>query len=180
MGLETDNIFSDEEDEFFVSEAEGRFSPNIVTKTADESIVSSTALQDDNELFYTLQGNSTYKFKFVLVVSNGGSHDPGFKILIDGPTGSTGIYYMTINTGDDIAFPYKLGVGADSFIDIVAIGSEMDDAAGGDNGINAIWVEGWIKTSSTTGNLKLQWTQHEIDSTDTTVHKNSYLEVTKQ
>ena len=45
----------------------------VVTKTADESVTSSTTLQDDDELFYALTANKTYFIELRLIFARANS-----------------------------------------------------------------------------------------------------------
>lgn len=65
---------------------------NIITKTADETVNNTTTLQDDDELFFSADANSTYAINLELVMEKGSTTSNRIKGGWSYPTGSTGQY----------------------------------------------------------------------------------------
>ncbi len=176
MVLDTDNIFpvaKDAQDEFFISEAEEALQPRIVIKSADESVTTSTTLQDDDELFMSVSAGRTYEFELLLNFDTDSNADPGIKLTFVAPTGSTGFFYVK---DFDVLFT---NLSTHILLQSIALG---DTLSGDQLDVvdSAILIKGTVKTGNDAGNLQLQWCQDSSDGDATIVKENSSLKVTRQ
>jgi hypothetical protein len=132
-------------------------------KLADEKVISSTVLQNDDELFFPVDEiNCLYTFEITFYVTNAASAR-GFKWKIDYPAGCIG----TTTEWDSV----------DTLFEMVPVASTWASTAGGNN-----WyfiLKGIIKTSTTTGNVTFQWAQSSAGANNTIVKAGSYLTYTK-
>lgn len=142
----------------------------FVRKTADESVSSSTVLQDDDALLFAVGANEVWEFLFAVNFGAGASGNPDFKVGITGPAGSTvrwspsGAYHRAL---DDFA----------SLPRVNASGASIDVSA--DNGETGITLRGIIVNGANAGNCKLQWAQVTSNADPISVKANSYLRAHK-
>ena len=138
-----------------------------VAKAADESVTSSTTLQDDDELFFTVAANAVYEvggFLRYLGVAGVGI----FKVGWSGPASATFDWLPsglidtdTANTADHMWGGYK------------AIG---DSNTFGGSGSTAVVARPYGRlVTSTAGTFKLRWAQGTSSGTATTLKAQSYL-----
>ena len=165
-----DNIFptaQNAEDEFFISEAEEALRPRQVIKAIDE-LSGSTTIQDDDELFFSVSSNTSYKFKAYLLVKLP-SGAPNIDITFKAPIGSTGRFWETVNHEDVMAILTPIALETEVIYDFT-------------RSVIPHWfvLEGWIKTSTTAGNLNFRFAQTANDPTSVEILANSWMEITKQ
>ncbi len=138
--------------------------PLCVIKPADESVTSSTVLQDDNALVLPVVADGTYIMVCYLDYEGGtqGSSDLQWEWAL--PASST-LRYTEIHTGltGNIA-------GA-----ATNLGSTIGTAGTDGGNLRAVLMVGSLLVSSTAGNLQLKWAQNTSDSTPTIVHAQSFL-----
>ena len=140
------------------------FVPLLVVKAADESITSSTAMQNDNELVLAIPANATFVFDCYLNWEGGIGGD--IKWQWTGPAGYTLRY--TAAYRDPSTNNANVGTGS--------TGGTVNQAGGnGAGSLRAVMMNGSVVTSSTAGNLQLQWAQNSSSGTATIVHAQSYL-----
>lgn len=145
----------------------------LIVKSADESVTSSTALQDDDELLFAGAANTAYRFRLVAFVT--GSINGDIKFGFTFPTGAGGatitwMGYGVVSTATTQADAlhsagYVASTTADQTLTFNAHG----------NG-TLIIAEGYIEFGSTAGNLILRWAQGTSNATATIVKKGSSLE----
>jgi hypothetical protein len=128
-----------------------------VRKSANESVTSSTALQNDDQLKLTLLANKTYIVEGIIVVSST-NVNPDIKIAFTSPTGSA----MTIGYTNDQNEAVLTSGAASSVIQVP-------------NGTTSIFIRGTVKTLSTGGDLQLRWAQNASNANATTVLQGSFL-----
>ena len=132
----------------------------LVIKSVDESITSSTTLQDDNELLIALLANKRYFFILsIYVVSN---TTPKFKFAITVPSGTTN---ARINNVLDGGVTARGTAAIDATTSIGLSGTSQ----------KGIICQGYVLTDSTAGNLTLQFAQTVSDAEATTVKAGSTL-----
>lgn len=142
--------------------------PLDVVKAATETVTSSTTFQDDNELFVPVAANATYRFDILLLHSSGTTGK--IKIQFTAPAGaSTAWGVIGVNSAvtsstvvTDLAMPSRV------LSDTLVLGG------GNLTGTTAL-ISGSITTSSTAGNLTLQWAQNTSDGAATQVRAGSTL-----
>lgn len=136
-----------------------------VVKTNDESVTSSVALQNDDELKVALAANTEYGFECWLYYTTAGAAD--LKIAFTVPTSALLLWSTT--WWDDTGVALK---GAD----VVTGGSDVTTAflAGGST-LGWIRVSGSVRTSSTAGDLQLRWAQNTSSATPSVVKAGSTM-----
>lgn len=129
-----------------------------VRKLIDETVTNSTVLQNDDSLKLTLLDNKTYIIDGVIFASST-SPTPDIKIAFFGPTGST----ITIGYTNDV--------------DEAVLGSGLSSARieVPTSASRSIHIKGTIKTTSTSGDLQLKWSQFATSANGVTVMEGSYL-----
>ena len=137
-----------------------------VRKSANESVTSSTTLQNDDELKYEMAANTNYQFEFSILYTGGTAGD--IKFTVTTPSG-----------GDLWATGWAPSGGSVStFGPMTASGTVISglDALGTTNP-TMIYIRGVAMNSSTVGDLQLQWAQNASSGTATTVYAGSFLKV---
>ncbi len=136
---------------------------SISRKEADESITSSTNLQD--VLSVAAEANKKYIIEGV-VFATSTSADPGIKIAFTAPSGVT----------------MDLGYIASSVTSLTTVGELLETPGSASTGIplaaNApvvIKISGTMEVGGTGGALTLQWAQNNSDSAAVTLKEGSYL-----
>jgi hypothetical protein len=140
-----------------------------VEKAADETVVSSDTLQDDDHLFVNLLAGGIYHFRFHLMVSiENDTPAYGIKVALDGTAGVTALR-ATASYGDTVTGTVVAPNGP-----ITAFAS----AQGYNFPAGEHWVEleGAIEVS-TAGTFRLRWAQNVSDADDTIVKRCSSLVV---
>jgi len=136
-------------------------------KTANESVTSSTAMQNDDELFVSVAANSSYEVSSYIRYDGATAGDMDFQFT--GPAGavfSAGISRLLSTAAavsDDVT---------DTLEDL-----SVAAAAGclGAGVPTAVMVQGILIVGGTAGTFRLQWTQHASSVTATRVLTRSYL-----
>jgi hypothetical protein len=135
----------------------------IKRKTADESVTSSAALQDDDHLLFPIAANEEWTATFEVTVTY--SSAGGYKNAITVPAGATlrasslftdpgGSPQMTTSTTSGGALINTLPAGTSSAMVRVTV---------------------WVLNGATPGNVVLQWAQSVSNGTPTVSVKGSYL-----
>ena|SRR5688572_20875385 len=127
-------------------------------KSADETVTSSTTLQNDDHLLVSVAANTTYLLEMDFVFSANASGD--LKTTFTVPSGTTGALNMTSDAGT------STGVSMTSTA--VWDGTGTDEQA-------RIW--GRVVTSSTAGTIRLQWAQNASFGTGTIIRNGSSLKI---
>lgn len=132
-------------------------------KEADESVTSSSALQDDDDFIFPLKANKKYVITGDLRVTANASG--GLKAAFSLPSGASGRFSITDSGSLDAV-------------------NNADAAAGG--GITALatpaniaTIFGYITTSATAGNATFRWAQNASFATSTTIGQASTMILTE-
>lgn len=137
-------------------------------KTADETVTSSTTVQNDDQLFLPLALNAKYKFDAVIFYSGGASPIGDLKLKWTGPVGAV---MQWANFGVNTS-------GLTQYNVVVEALAAASPRAVGTNGAGN-WMScrpaGTLTTAGTSGNLQLQWAQNSSSATGTIVYANSYI-----
>ncbi|MER6236549.1 hypothetical protein ABT185_10845 [Streptomyces clavifer] len=123
-------------------------------KTADESVTSSTTLQNDNHLLLPVVANATYSLFLMCIFSGSTVGDIKFDWTV--PSG-------TVLRWSDQTGASGLNTDADVY-----------SAPGGATQV-AFQIWATVVTSSTAGNVTFRWAQNASDATATIVRANSHL-----
>jgi|GEM_PF-4964887 hypothetical protein len=143
-------------------------------KTADESISGSTTFQNDDELSnISLEANSTYTLKIVMLVYQN-AVNVGFKLKL---VFSDSCYYAVRVNGNKTSNPILV----DTMNIQAANGTslEINNSFSATIYYNYMLIDGTITTTNAC-NLTLQWAQQESNSANATVlQRGSYIQLTK-
>lgn len=150
--------------ELVAAAGDARLTP--VIKTADEPVISSTVLQNDNELFFSVEANTKYAVKFVLLYTGATAGD--FKVNVTVPAGAAyrlGVFGLT-ETATGVTGPFQT--------------STITEASGsytfGCSGFSAMaTLDGVITIGATAGTVQFQFAQGTSSGTATTVLTHSYV-----
>lgn len=141
----------------------------FVRKTADESVTSSTTLQDDNHLTLSVEANAVYQVELVMIY-DGEETTGDLKVQFVAPA-SAAFSYGTMSAHSDQASEF------DSSMKL----TEQTLAAATTYGCFGTGVNvfgrafGLLVTAGTAGTFKLQWAQNGSSATATRLRTNSYL-----
>lgn len=137
----------------------GGFTESLkVRKTVNESVTSSTILQNDDQLKLSLDTNKTYIIDGVLFASST-SATPDILIAFFGASDIE----LTIGYTNDVNEMVLDSGNTSSRISLPA------------NTPTSIHIKGTVKTTSSSGDLQLKWSQATSNAAATTVMKGSYL-----
>jgi hypothetical protein len=138
----------------------------IVRKTLDETITSSTAMQDDDHLLIPVEANEVwaYLLRGFVQLSSGSAGGP--KAVMVGPAASTVIHgtdakYFNSGSTDTAGQAYADQATAVHFY--------------ADNIMRPVNLQGLIINGANAGNLKLQWAQNASTAVNTTMKAGSWL-----
>lgn len=126
-----------------------------VLKTADETISSSTTLQADDALFFTLEANKSYMVDVFVLMSTGGTED--WKFQFTGPASVTFDGY--VHDGNNVRQFTEASAAIDTF-----------------SVTEGVWhFKVSITNGASAGNFTLTWAQNTSGATNTTVKQGSVL-----
>lgn len=132
----------------------------FVRKASDESVTSSTTLQDDDALLFAVGANQTWLYTIVVYWGSGGGQ---IKCRTTAPASSAGWYGTTRSAVATTASSHANGT-AISFAGTTISGEGT-----------CLVLEGIVRTAGTAGNLTFQWAQDSSNVAATTVGTDSYL-----
>ena len=134
-------------------------------KTAQESLASSTTLQNDDHLLMALDINATYLFKLYLFYTSDGAVD--FKFDITLPAGSS---FPPVNAVSIETWP------SSTSNQLAVTPSSTQNLDGGTASVpTTVW--GSFATGGTAGNFQFRWAQQVSSATANKVEKGSWLEI---
>lgn len=143
----------------------------IVRKTADETVTSSTAFQDDDQLLMALATNTTYLVRLVvLFTAVPSTGDIKFQFTM--PTACS-VFMNTIGfqvSGGTVNVGPMVGTTSPTGTSILL---GLNTGAAGD--VRVVPFEGVVINGANAGNLTLQWAQNTSSGTGTVVKANSTL-----
>ena len=123
-----------------------------IIKSADESVSSSTTLQNDDELVWTAEAGSTWDVVLALRTTDGG--------------GGISFDFVGFDSGDPYSFA---GPAATDGFTYAVVGTPYSSASVGD-----FLVRG-ILTTTTGGTVGLKWAQNSSNAAASTVQQNSWI-----
>lgn len=138
----------------------GKSNDLFVRKTADESVTSSTVLQNDNHLVVALAANSTYLIELGLFHVADTAGDT--KIDLACPAGVTTLF------GDQEENA--------TAVDLSTTSKVLSDSTGIVR-LSQLW--GIVRTAGTAGNMQLRFAQNTSSATATTMKADSYMTAKK-
>lgn len=140
----------------------------VVRKSADETVTSSTALQNDDELLFAAVAGSSYRFTINLIVSCA-SGTPDLKVLMTAPAGSLAWGVIGLDTAATSGTASAVMIGRS----VATSGSSV--SVGAVNGILHVQITGSF-LCTTGGNVRLQWAQDTSSVSGVSVMAGSSLE----
>lgn len=132
----------------------------LIYKSVDETIISSAALQNDDELVFAVRANEVWHFKAYLRFNSGTVPDIQFAFTV--PAGAA-VQYGGYDTGPGAAGPKVLNASGGSY-DVNGLATD-----------NFALIEGVVVNGATPGNVQLQWAQFSSTASNTTVKKGSCI-----
>lgn len=144
--------------------------PLTAWKTATESVTSSTTLQNDDELFLTVEANATYIMDLLLLHDSDATAAGDVKIGWSAPASATmnwGVH------GANTAATSSTGVTSVNMQ--TRIISEVAAFGGGDSTGTTALAKGVLVTAGTAGTFRLQWAQETSNAVASNVRVGSYL-----
>jgi len=148
-----------------------------IAKTADETINSSTTLQNDDHLVLPVVANAVYRFELDLYMTESTDFVGDFKMSFTCPTGATfdmhgsGAHITDLSAGTSSNGEW-IGKLATS-----SAGASLSFGVG--TGLTGVRVYGRLVMSSTAGNFQMQWAQNASDATGTTLKAGSFMTMTR-
>lgn len=147
-------------------------SVQLKVKSADESVSSSTVLQDDDHLTgFSVEAGETYFVEVFLNIVVGNA-TPDIKIYFD----VTGVPDILI-TGE-LIFGGSFTGNTSRYVSAGSHGSESFSLGSGSGGRNSINMSG-LFVPATTESFNFQWAQNISDAASVTLKKGSFIRMTK-
>ena len=148
-----------------------------IAKTADETINSSTTLQNDDHLVLPAVANAVYTFALDLYMTEATDFVGDFKMSFTCPTGATfdmhgeGAHVTDLSGGTSSNGEWigKLAT--------ASAGATLSFGVG--TGLTGVRVYGRLVMSSTAGNFQMQWAQNASDASGTTLKAGSFMTMTR-
>jgi hypothetical protein len=138
----------------------------IIEKQADESVTSSTALQDDNELKFDVVTDGVYEFKVVLAyVEPAGSGTPDLDVAFGVSAGAV----AGGNSGSHV-----VGTTGGAAVHTVNNTVATEATLGTAGGSRVVVIEGWVRATADAV-FSLQWAQNVSSGNTVTVQAGSVL-----
>jgi hypothetical protein len=148
--------------------------PDVVVKAANETVTSSTTLQNDDELFVSVEANAQYEVSLRLLHDSDNTAAADVKMSWTGPSGATMFW------GGHGANVAESGASSGTItatnMETHLINETMTFGGGDSTGTYAI-LGGVLVTSSTAGTLQYQWAQNTSNAIASTVRAGSTLSV---
>ena len=141
-----------------------------VIKSADESVTSSTTLQDDDQLVFAIPASEVWYMDMMLIVDGNSTAD--FKAKFTVPASCV----MGWIIRDHMAAGGSTSVRT-IFTEANTALVEIDGSAG--RAYPYVRIEAYIVNSTNAGTIQLQWAQNTSNATATTVKKGSWLRARK-
>jgi hypothetical protein len=139
-----------------------------VVKSADESVTSSTSLQNDDHLVLAIAANEKWVIDYTLIFSCA-SADPDAKIDFTVPSGAAGGYFRTYLAPDTFtpALAYPVGFATATAFAVSTIEGPW------------ISVRLWIRNGPNAGNVQLRWAQNTSDGDALSLLAGSFMQCTR-
>lgn len=144
----------------------------FVAKTADESVTSSTTLQNDNHLAYTIGATGTYVFEVVIFGTSAANAAGDIKVGFSFPTGTC----RFAGSGPDPGLASGSVQSGEWFVQLSATSGSTAIGYGLSTSTVRIVIEGTLAATAT-GTLQLMWAQASSSGSASTVKEGSYMRV---
>jgi hypothetical protein len=152
-----------------LNSASGGGAANVIAKhkTADETVTSSTAMQNDDALNFDIGANETWAFIMQIRVT--ASSSGGFKWAFTLPAGATGVLdkYSNISATGSNSVSANITTGG---------GDSSSLSASGTNAWQSYQpMFGYVVNSSTAGTVQFQWAQNTSNGVGTVVKQGAII-----
>ncbi len=138
----------------------------LINKTVDETVNNSTALQNDNDLFFAMAANTSYHVDVTLLL-NATTNVPDWKYGWSVPAGCV----MFWEEPSDAAWGGPVALSG-SF----NLLTESDSLArGSSNGTHGGFLKAIVRNGGNAGNLQFRWAQNTANASDNKVLKHSHM-----
>lgn len=144
----------------------------FVRKTADESVTSSTTLQNDNELTLAVAANCTYAFRVWLLATDATDANGDIKFGFTFPTSA--VCHFSGKGPHTLLASGAFGDGEYIGRNTATSGSTVA-SYGLTTSVIGIEITGLLIVGANAGNLQLQWAQNTSDANATTVQAGSFM-----
>lgn len=141
--------------------------PVLTRKTADESVTSSTTLQDDNDLFFDVGPNQTWEVTCVLAADGASAGDLSWAFTV--PSGAS-MFGRMVRLAGGAATQSETAASWDSDWTTALVHGLLGAGA-----ICPLTLHGLYIGGSAGGRVQLQWAQDVSSGTATTVGTGSFL-----
>jgi hypothetical protein len=146
----------------------------FVYKAADETVTSSTTLQNDNDLTLPVVANGIYLVDLNLVALDAGNFTGDLKTCLAYPTGST-VHVMGVGPHDT-----GLSSGTNSTAEWVARTDQSGTSStstsyGAGTTAVTVMIRALVIVGSTAGSVTLQWAQNTSDASGVTLKTGSWM-----
>jgi hypothetical protein len=135
-----------------------------VLKSVNETIQSSTVLQDDDELFFAVGANERWEFEFVIGYDASAAADFKFALGLPLNGGASGHVESLV-----------VGANVTEFLPDLQVSTFSAGSGTGPSNIEPVRIRGFYVGGITAGNVKLQWAQTTSEATNTSVRAGSFL-----
>lgn len=144
---------------------------SVAVKTADESVTSSTAMQNDDALTLPVSANTNIAFELWFPVTSA-STTPDVKFNLSVPAGATllGAANGFVGGGSSL-YSAAGGVSFSTVADGIRLTMSSAD------GMYFVLVNGSVRVGATAGSITFRWAQNTSNATATTVKAGAYLKV---
>jgi hypothetical protein len=130
-----------------------------IVKQVNESVISSTVLQDDDELTFPIGPNEQWTYRFVVQANS--QTIPDIQFAVNAPVGA--VCQNTVYDSENANTIAQLGCGVSS-------GTIPGNAAP-----DLYEITGTVTNGPTAGNVTLTWAQFTANATNTTLFAGSYV-----
>lgn len=142
---------------------------NTIVKQALEGVTSSTVYQDDDELIVPVEANAKYIIRFHLVANGATGGD--IKCRFSVPSGTTGLRWAI---GPTVGSTDRENTNMVSAVHAFTTDRPYGTVAASNQGITIVETL-TVVTSSTAGNVVLQWAQNTSSATQTNIQDGSFV-----
>jgi hypothetical protein len=140
----------------------------MIRKSADESVASSTVLQNDDQLSFPIAIGEAWTFEAWLGVFCSKS-TPDFKLTVTVPAGAV-IRWSGLGSGN---------AGTDHEVITTSGATDIYQITGAGGTIDSITIHGTVQNVGTAGSVQIQWAQNASDAAAVVVQTGSYLSAGK-
>jgi hypothetical protein len=132
-------------------------------KQVNESVISSIALQDDDELTFPIGPNEEWSYRFVIQANANAAAD--LRFAVSAPGGAVCQMAFSDPEGSTSVGQYGCGVTTASIP--------------GNTAVDLYEITGSVRNGGTAGNVTLRWAQFTSNATNTIVYAGSYVQAVR-